>query len=236
MNNFREYYLQPFTSKYQDRIRILDASKYRNYLIITLYLFISFLSTFSIFQNPFFMSEIIYENEQRILKESSVETQMIIENTNRIIQNPAYQLVTSFESTWVLVRNIFIYFLILFLLLSLMTEGWKFRKLFYETFLAHLNIISIGILVNTLLKHALLKTDFIIGVSIFSKSLFSNNVILTLLNRVDLFSLWFFYSLSYYLSKLYSEKLFVTLSLVLLLWICSSLFAYYLGFDFHFIF
>lgn len=233
MNKFLEFYLRPFILTNPYSTGFLEKSKFRNILIISVYLLISFFSSYSIFQNPYFLNEIISENEERILAESSVEYQSMIENTNRILQNPAYHIILSMYIVWDILKSFIFFSLFLFLLLSLMTDKWNLRKNFLEVLILNINILTMGILLNTLFKHIFLKADLIIALSLLFKT-FPHNLAF-IMRSIDLFSVLFLYSLSYHISKLYSEKIYVALSLVFSLWLCLLFISQYIGINFFFI-
>ncbi len=171
------------------------------------YILMVFLSTYILLSNSYFIEEELMRAEQKaeefMDKYSAIE---LIERTREIIENPGYKFSVSIKGVFIAGRNLSIFLLLCFFIISLISEKWFDFKTFITISGQSVNILSLGYLLNALLKIALINGRVTLGIMLLLTDLNKDNVFESIVSKIDIFSLLFIISLSLIVARLYNEK------------------------------
>lgn len=152
------------------------------------------------------------------------------------MRTPLARMLLSFEVGWVSTRSLLLFMFAHWILLSLLTERWALFPTYWIASGTSTSVITLGVVLNTLMKIALLSEDIVLGPSALLGSYDSSNIFHSILKSSDIFSLWYLVLLSLRISRLYEERSFLVVALSATCWLILLLSSFVFGFRYSFIF
>lgn len=223
-------------SKYRDDL----PTNIPNFVIFfpfLIYVLIVFASSFLLVSNDHFIEQILLKAEERAMERHDSDSALeVIDMTRVVLTNPGYQLLVSITTTLVALRNLVLFLFVCYLSMSFISGKWSFIKPFLLITASSINVLSIGYILNTLLKVSLLNESVVVGAALFLSNSSSEGILHFFINRVDLFTIWFFISLSTGIAFAYKEKVSFTFILISLSWFLLFIVSFLLKFHFAFTF
>jgi len=204
-------------------------------LPIIVYILIVFSSTFLLVSNDYFIEQILLKAEEKAMESQEGDVLEIIDMTRAVLTNPGYRLLISAKTTFVTLRNLVLFLFACYLLTSFITEKWTFIKPFLLVTASSINILSIGFIINTILKISLLNESAVVGATLFLGASTSEGIFHFFVNKLDIFTIWFLVSLSFGVSYLYNEKKYFVILLFTMIWLLLITISFYAKFQFSFL-
>lgn len=185
------------------------------------------------YSNEYFIEQLHRQAEARATTAEQRETiELSREATDRVLKNPAFRLLMSLEVVFVSVRSLLILLLIVWIALSILAERLSLFLPFWLLASTSTSILSLGTVINTIVKIALLQGNTPFSPMFFFGSYDGADPIHFVLARSDIFSLYFLSLVSFRASAIYQEKPLVILSLSLACWTAVLLLAFLFKFSF----
>lgn len=205
-------------------------------LPIIIYILIVFGSSYLLISNDYFIEQILLKAEEKAMERQDGDSALeVIDMTRAVLKNPGYQLLVSATTTFVTLRNLVLFLFACYLLTSFITEKWAFIKPFLLGTASSINILSIGFILNTILKMSLLNESAIVGATLFLGVPASEGILHFFINKLDIFTIWFLISLSFGVAYVYNEKKYFVISLFTMIWLLLITISFYTKFQFFFI-
>ncbi len=217
MDEIKELFLHSFLLK-----RFSVPSRIRTTYIllpVIVYILVVFSFSYLLVSNDYFIEQMLLEIEEKALLEKDVEKLEIIDMTRAVLTNPGYRIIVSAKHVFDRLINLFLFLLMNYLLISFIKEKWNLIKPFLLVASASINILSIGFIINTMLKLILLNAEVTVGITLFSRVFPTESILYYFINELDFFTLWFIVALSFGTSYLYDEKRYFVVLLFFMIWL-----------------
>ncbi len=203
-----QHYLSPFYKFSDTRLKSPPSSTLFAYILPFVILACTvFGCTYWLYSNEYFIEQALSKAEAQAKTLEDVER---IERTRDgleyALRNPGIRVLLSGVMVFVVIRSLVLFLLLMWLLLSVLSSRWKLFLPFWLLSSSATSILSLGLIVNSVLKVVLLQEMAVIGPLLFMSQFDSNDPFPTILAQFDVFLLWFFGVLSFRVSYLFEEK------------------------------
>ncbi|MBU2447255.1 MAG: hypothetical protein KJ666_17005 [Bacteroidetes bacterium] len=232
-----QLFLYPFTFHNLDYKSPFNQPAYTIVLPFIVFIFSTFISNYLLISNDYFVEQILLKAEEKAMERQDRDSALeVIDMTRAVLTNPGYQLLVSVTTTLVTLRNLVLFLFVCYLSMSFISGKWSFIKPFLLITASSINVLSIGYILNTLLKVSLLNESVVVGVALFLSNSSSEGILHFFINRIDLFTIWFLISLSMGIVFIYKEKTSFIFVLISLSWFLLFIVSFLLKFHFAFTF
>ncbi len=200
-------------------------------LPMIVYILVVFGFSYLLISNDYFIEQMLLKIEEKALLEKDSEVLEMLDMTRVILTDPGYHILISIKNSFDHLINLFLYLFLSYLSISFITEKWELIKPFSLVASASINILSIGFIINTILKLVLLDGKAIVGITLFSGDFPTKSIFYSLINELDFFMLWFIVALSFGVSYLYDEKKYFVVLLFSMIWLLLFTLSFLVNFQ-----
>lgn len=202
------------------------------YILLPMFVYalVVFGFNYLLISNEYFVEQLLLKMEEKALLEKDVEMLEVIDVTRTVLTNPGYRMLTSAKVLFDHLFNLFLFLLMCYLLISFIAEKWALIKPFLLVASFSVNILSIGFIINTVLKLILLDEKAVVGIFFLFGDFPTKSIFYSLISELDFFTLWFIVALSFGISYLYDEKRYFVFLLFLGLWLLLFTLSFLINF------
>lgn len=203
-----QQYFRPFFKRSDILLQLPPKPTLFAYILpLILFAFAVFVCVYWLYSNDYFIEQILARAE---VGAKTMEEKERVERTREgmsyILKNPAFRLLLSAEYTFTVVKSLLLFLFFVWLLLSTLSSRWQNFLSFWLVSSSSLSVLTIGILVNSVLKVALLREVATVGPLLLLDSHGFTSEYVAIIAQFDVFLIWYFSLLSFKLSSLYEEK------------------------------
>jgi len=166
-----------------------------------------FISTYYLYSSEYFVNQTLAKAEAEARTATDLER---LEHTREglewILRNPGVRMLVSAEMTFTVTRSYLGFLLLVWIFLSLLSGKWHLFSSFWLVSSSSLSVLSLGVLVNGMLKVLFLRETVAISPLWLLNSQDSQNLVVVLFAQCDLFFLWFCALVAKRASMVYEEK------------------------------
>jgi len=201
-------YLSPFFKPSDTQLKSPPSPTFFAYTLpLAIFALTVFACTYWLYSNDNFIEQTLSNAETQAKTVEDVERiERTREGLEYILKNPGIRMLLTGRMVFVVTRSLILFLLLVWLLLSALSSRWHVFLPFWLLSSGATSILSLGLIVNSILKVVLLQKVAVIGPLWFLSSYDPDEPFPIILAQFDVFLLWFFGVLSFRVSHLFEEK------------------------------
>ncbi len=201
-------YLSPFFKPSDTQLKSPPNPTFFAYTLpLAIFALTVFVCAYWLYSNEHFIEQTLSKAEAQARTLKDVERiERTREGLAHVLRNPGIRILVSGEMVFVVTKSLLLFLLLVWLLLSALSSRWHSFLPFWLLSTGATSMLSLGLIVNSILKVVFLQEMAGIGPLWLLSSYDHDDPFPIILAQFDIFLLWYFALLSFRVSDLYEEK------------------------------